>query len=88
MLAFSHNNRPYEEREFTGELPFQPLTMHLKPPTKSKSPPRKVLMKTVTGRPVSTAKVTPAATQPQHPDKPWQEAGKLTGLFDTRLRRN
>ncbi len=88
MLAFSHNDRPYEQREFTGELPFQPLIVNHKPPVKSKSPNRKVLMKTVTGRPVSTVK-GPATTQPFQLDKPWQDSGKLaTGLFDTHLRRN
>lgn len=89
MLAFSHNDRSNDQREFTEQLPFQPLTIQHKPPKqKSKSPARKVLMKTVTGRPVSAVK-KPTATQPNRIDKPWQEAGKLdTGLFDNRLRKN
>lgn len=95
MLSFTHNDklRGHFDREFEGNLPFAPLVIHHNPKVEKKqSPSRKVLMKTVTGKPVSasTRKIVknPFPSQERTPPKDWVESGKITGLFDTRLRKN
>jgi hypothetical protein len=62
------------------------MVIHNNSRPKSKSPVRKVLMKTVTGKPVSTTKY--AVNRPPQAPKQWYENGKMVSLFDNKLRKN